>query len=52
VNGHLRGRLALDGAAETAILTHQGSQDGTNGATTAETSSERPRRGRKGQDAA
>jgi hypothetical protein len=53
INGGLRGRLALDGTpVETVVLTHQPAQDGTNGTATPAGSSERPKRGRRGQDAA
>jgi hypothetical protein len=33
INGNLRGRLALDGSAETAILTHQSPSEGAEPAT-------------------
>jgi hypothetical protein len=54
INGGLRGRLALDGTtpAETAVLTHQAPQDGTDGTATGNGPAERSRRGRKAQDAA
>jgi hypothetical protein len=56
IHGGLRGRLALDATqAETAALTHQSPQDGTqgsNGTPTADGPAKRARRGRKATAAA